>query len=283
MGWKTQGTPNQLKVENQLVTSAKKIAQLMNEYFLNKVQLIRDGMRAVTFSLDKVHDIMLDKNCEMKLNHVSVIKVKKVLQSLSNSRSTGIDELDNFSVKLAAETISEPLHHIVTLSVMQNKFPSGWKYSKVLPLHKKLDPLERKNYRPVAILSPLSKVLEKIIYEQIYSYFSSNQLFHPNLHGYRKNLSTQTALLQMYDKWVRAAAAGQLSGVVLLDLSAAFDLVDPDLLLQKLRAYGFDEDSLQWVHSYLTDRQPAVWIDHALSDFLPCEFRVPQGSNLGPL
>ena len=87
----------------------------------------------------------------------------------------------------------------------------------------------------------------------------------------------------MYDRWVRAAAAGQLSGVVLLDLSAAFDLVDPDLLLQKLRAYGFDEDSLQWVHSYLTDRQQAVWIDHALSDFLPCEVGVPQGSNLGPL
>ena len=74
----------------------------------------------------------------------------------------------------------------------------------------------------------------------------------------------------MYDKWARAAAAGQLSGVVLLDLSAAFDLVDSDLVLQKLRAYGFDEDSLQWVHSYLTDRHQAVWIDHALSDFLPC-------------
>ena len=132
----------------------------------------------------------------------------------------------------------------------------------------------------MAILSPLSKVLEKIIYEQIYSYFSSNQLFHPNLHGYRKNLSTQTALLQMYDKWVRAAAAGQLSGVVLLDLSAAFDLVDPDLLLQKLRAYGFDEDSLQWVHSYLTDRHQAVWIDHALSDFLPVRLGLLKGATL---
>ena len=283
MGWKTQGTPNQLKVDNQLVTSAKKIAQYMNEYFINKVQVIRDGMREVTFSLAKVHDIMLNKTCKMKLNHVSVTKVKKVLKSLSNSRSTGVDELDNFSVKLAAESISEPLHYIVTLSLVQKKFPSGWKYSKVLPLHKKLDPLERKNYRPVAILSPLSKVLEKIVYEQIYSYFSENLIFHPNLHGYRRNLSTQTALLQMYDRWVRAAAASQLSGVVLLDLSAAFDLVDPDLLLQKLKAYGFDEDSLHWVHSYLTDRHQAVWIDHALSDFLPCEVGVPQGSNLGPL
>ena len=283
MGWKSKGTPSQLNIANKLVTSAKLIAQSMNEFFINKVRIIREGMESVPFNFNKVNEIMMNKNCRMKLSHVSLLKVKKILKSLSNSRSTGIDELDNFSVKLASEHIAQPIHHIVTLSIMQNKFPSGWKYSKVLPLHKKLDHLERKNYRPVAILSPLSKVLEKIVYEQIYSYFSSNHLFHPNLHGYRKHRSTQTALLQMYDRWVRAASDGKLSGVVLLDLSAAFDLVDPDLLLQKLKAYGFDDDILLWVESYLSDRYQAVWIDHALSDFLECKVGVPQGSNLGPL
>ena len=179
--------------------------------------------------------------------------------------------------------IAQPVHHIVTLSIIQKRFPKSWKYSKVIPLHKKEDVLERKNYRPVAILSPLSKVLEKIMYEEIYSYFTRNKLFHPNLHGYRKNRSTQTALLQMYNKWVQAASDGQLSGAVLLDLSAAFDLVDPELLLQKLSAYGFDDDILSWVESYLTNRYQAVWIDHALSDFLSCTVGVPQGNNLGPL
>ena len=124
------------------------------------------------------------------------------MKGLSNSRSTGVDELDNFSVKLSADYIAQPLHHIVTLSILQKRFPSSWKYSKVLPLHKKLDQLERKHYRPVAILSPLSKVLEKIVYEEIYGYFNQNGLFHPSLHGYRKNRSTQTALLQLYDRWV---------------------------------------------------------------------------------
>ena len=155
-----------------------------------------------------------------------------------------IDELDNFSVKLAAEVIARPLHHIITLSIMQEKFPSSWKFAKVLPLHKKLSTLEMKNYRPVAILSPLSKVLEKIIYEQLYEYFTANKIFHPNLHGYRKNRSTQTALVQMYDRWVQAAAKGQVSGAVLLDLSAAFDLVSPDILLQKLEIYGLDKSFL---------------------------------------
>ena len=117
----------------------------------------------------------------------------------------------------------------------------------------------------------------------MYQYFTKNHLFHPNLHGYRCNRSTQTALLQMYDRWVRAAHGGHLSGVVLLDLSAAFDLVDSELLLQKLKVYGFEDDVLSWVESYLSGRFQAVWIDHSLSDFLSCKVGVPQGSILGPL
>ena len=98
-----------------------------------------------------------------------------------------------------------------------------------------------------------------------------------------KNRSTQTALLQMYDRWVQAASQGQVSGAVLLDLSAAFDLVSPEILLKKLRVYGLEEGFLSWIESYLTDRQQGVWIDHTMSEFLHCEVGVPQGSNLGPL
>ena len=104
---------------------------------------------------------MRNKNCQMQLNHVSLAKVKKTLKSLSSSKSTGIDELDNYSVKLGADLIAWPIHHIVCLSIIQNKFPDMWKISKVLPLHKKGDKNELKNYQPVSILSPISKVLEK--------------------------------------------------------------------------------------------------------------------------
>ena len=173
------GIPTQLKVGNELVTSAKKIAKHMNEFFLNKVETIRAGIASVRFNMSKVNGIMLDKTCHLELQHVSLVKVTKTLKSLINSRSTGIDELDSYSVKLAAD--------LIALSIKQKRFPKSWKYSKVIPLHKKEDVLERKKYRPVAILSPLSKVLEQIMYEEIYSYFKSNKLFHPNLHGYRKN------------------------------------------------------------------------------------------------
>ena len=92
-----------------------------------------------------------------------------------------------------------------------------------------------------------------------------------------------TALAQMYDRWVCGANNGKVNGVVLLDLSAAFDLVDADILVRKLKVYGLSEDFIDWVSSYLADRKQAVWINHTFSDWLDVNVGVPQGSILGPL
>ena len=283
MGWKSTGTPNQLEVDNTLITKATTIATIMNNFFIDKVLLIRRGMRRVPEKLGECLKIMREKKCSLTVTPVSVETVRKMLQNLKGSKSTGVDELDSYAVKLAAEQIAEPLHHLITLSILQKRFPTSWKFTKLIPLHKKLSSLEPKNYRPVAILSPLSKILEKVISQQIYEYFTVNKIFHPNLHGYRQNRSTMTALIQMYDKWIRAAVEGQVSGVILLDLSAAFDLVDSQILIKKLKIYGLDENLLLWIESYMTDRHQSVWIDHVFSDFVPHSIGVPQGSILGPL
>ena len=87
----------------------------------------------------------------------------------------------------------------------------------------------------------------------------------------------------MYNKWVSAASKGKVSGAVFVDLSAAFDLVSPGLLIEKLRVYGVKEDLLEWIKSYLDERYQSVWIDHVFSEYLPNTVGVPQGSNLGPL
>ena len=283
MGWKSTGSPTQLQIDNKLVTSAHEMAQAMNYFFVGKIENIRATLPPVELNTIKIRENMQNKNCQLHLKDITVSDVKKLLWSLSNSKSTSLDGLNNYSVKLAAHYIAQPMHHVIRLSIIQQKFPRSWKFSKVIPLHKRGDPLDRKNYRPVALLSPLSKVMEKIVYRQIYEYFSINGLFHKSLHGYRKFRSTQTALLQLYDRWVRSASDGKLSGAVLLDLSAAFDLVDSRLLIEKLKLYRVGNPTISWLESYLTNRQQAVWIDNAFSDFLPCEVGVPQGSNLGPL
>ena len=166
---------------------------------------------------------------------------------------------------------------------MQQSFPAVWKCAKVLPLHKKGCEFDQKNYRPVSILSPVSKILERAVYDQLYSYFSRNRIFHPNVMGYRRNRSTQSAILQMYDRWVRGASRGMVSGIVMLDLSAAFDLVSPAILLRKLESYGLQQDFIAWIDNYMSGRRQSVWIDHLMSPWLDVNVGVPQGSILGPL
>ena len=284
MNWSSNsGPPSQLHIKGKLVTKASILASEMNRFFIDKVNLIRTAIQPLQNTFSNCREIMREKKCKMELTYATHKKVLKILKSLKSSKSLSIDELDSYCVKTSAEIIAPSLHHIVTLSLMQRKFPSSWKMSKVIPLHKKGSRLEKQNYRPVAILSPLSKVLEKIAYEQIYRYFTNNKIFDPHLHGFRGNRSTQTALITMYDRWVQAASVGQISGAILLDLSAAFDLVDHRLLIAKLKIYGADDECVQWIESYLTDRAQAVWIDHVFSEYAACTVGVPQGSILGPL
>ena len=146
MNWKSPGTPTQIEINNRLITSAGLIATNMNQFFIDKVRLIRASMGQVVTNMGQCMKIMENKRCVLGLQHVYVEKVRKLLSGLSNSKSLATDELDNFSVKTAAEVIARPLHHIITLSIMQEKFPSSWKFAKVLPLHKKLSTLEMKNY-----------------------------------------------------------------------------------------------------------------------------------------
>ena len=283
MNWKVAGSPSQIQVGNILHTKASAVAGIMNQFFVEKVKNLRKKFAGNKANLEHCEKIMSGRQCSLSMRFVSVKTIKKLLKNLKSSKSVAIDELDSYSLKIAADIITLPVHHLVTLSIMQRKFPTLWKHAKVLPLHKKESILEPKNYRPVSILSPLSKVLERAIYDQIYGYFTNKKIFHPNLMGYRKNRSTMTAALQMYDRWVRGAGAGNMSGIVLLDLSAAFDLVNPAILVEKMKIYGLDNDFLEWMADYLGDRKQAVWIDHVLSDWLDLSVGVPQGSILGPL
>ena len=173
--------------------------------------------------------------------------------------------------------------HIIILSIQQNKFPQNWKYAKIVPLHKKDEKNLPKNYRPVALLPIFSKILEKAVFLQMIEYLEQNGLLHPSHHGFRKSHNTCSALLNMYDYWIDAMEEKKISAVVLLDMSAAFDVVDHALLINKMKIYGFKENMIKWTKSYLTNRYQQVFIDGYLSKPLSVEAGVPQGSILGPL
>ena len=96
--------------------------------------------------------------------------------------------------------------------------------------------------------------MERVVYMQLIEYLETNELIHPSHHGFRANHSTATALLQMQDKWLESFDKGELSAVLALDMSAAFDLVDHGLLLEKLKIYNIEDNTVKWVASYLEKR-----------------------------
>ena len=165
MNWKRSGTPTQILVNNILYRKAKDVAKYMNEYFITKVSNLRNTFNRRNPNHKHCRKFMGKKKCTLDIGFVTEKQVKRSLKNLKSSKCVAVDELDSYSLKIGVDIIAAPVHHLVTLSIMQKKFPTAWKYAKISPLHKQLSILERKNYRPVSILSPLSKVLERAIYD----------------------------------------------------------------------------------------------------------------------
>ena len=284
LNWNSSGSPSQLFHNGKLVTKSQEVASTQNQFFLDKVKTIRENLPPpVSDPLDKLNTLMAGRTCSFTLSAVHPDTVAKIITDLNNSSSFGLDLIDTKVIKLIKLEILPALTHVINLSISSREFPAFWKKAKIIPLHKKDDILNPKNFRPVAILPIFSKVLERVIFNQILQYLSSNNILHPSHHAYRSGHNTTTALIQMYDTWINAYEDKELSGVCLLDMSAAFDIVDHSLLLKKMELYGFGLESLEWIQSYLTDRSQCVSINGSLLKLLPVPTGVPQGSILGPI
>ena len=149
------------------------------------------------------------------------------------------------------------------------------------PRFKKANPFDKVNYRPVSLLSHVSKVYERIIFNQISTYFEP--YFSSFLTGFRKNHNTQHSLLKMLELWKEALDKGKSVGAIFMDLSKAFDTLNHDLLIAKLEAYGFSENSLNYIQSYLRNRLQRTNVNNNFSLWKDIFSGVPQGSILGPL
>ena len=188
-------------------------------------------------------------------------------------------------LKLALPVILPALTHTINLSLTQGVFPSVWKHAKVTPLLKPgKEAIVKSSYRPVSQLMSLSKVLEKIVFNQLSEYLEENKLIHPNHHGGRRGHNTATAMAQMYDQWVEEVKEGKMVGLMMFDQSSVFDMVEVrSILMEKLQLLGLDMTALKWMESFSTDRKQSVCIDGKLSPALDLEQGLAQGSILAPL
>ena len=203
--------------------------------------------------------------------------------NLSNNKSPGLDGFQAKLLKLAAPTICKPLAYICNLSLLTSTFPSEWKQAKVTPIFKNGDKSDVGNYRPISVLSIVSKILERAVHDQLYTYLTSNSILHPSQSGFRSGHSTNTALLDVSDFILENMNEGRATAAIFLDLKKAFDTVNHDILISKLHFYGIKGSALNWFISYLTNRSQIVTINSHFSDPQNINIGVPQGSILGPL
>ena len=224
-----------------------------------------------------------------KFSSVDVDLITKLVWK-SASKSCSLDPIPTELLKLHIDVLAPVLCDLVNTSLTNAEVSEGFKEAKLRPLLKKsgLD-TTFKNYRPVSNLSFISKLIEKVVCEQLTRYTQSTGKTEPLQSAYKVDHSTEMALLRVKSDIIKNMDQDKVTCLILLDLSAAFDTVDHELLLNHLNyRYGVTGQALEWIHSYLTGRTQSVVIGDPLSGGAESEKAqlsqgVPQGSVLGPI
>jgi hypothetical protein len=221
------------------------------------------------------------------LQTVSELTVLKTIRGLK-SNAQGDDGLSLDMLLLTLPQSLGAITAIINSSITLGVFPQRWKVAVVKPLPKCESPTSISDLRPISLLPCLSKVLERIVCGQMTKYLEANSILPSLQSGFRKGHGTATALCDVVDNLLAAQDRGQVSALLLLDFSRAFDSINTALLLSKLAYYGFDMNAISWFHSYLGDRGQYVELvapdgSRSHSVQMPVKRGVPQGSILGPI
>ena len=256
------------------------------DYFISKVTKIGNDLDSMSANVSS--SALQTNACDNIFSAFRQVSEEEVRKTILKSKPTTCP-LDPIPTPLLLEFLDELLPtitHIMNLSLASGDFPSTFKTAVVRPLLKKsnLDRNNLKNYRPVSNLSFLSKILEKIVLAQIFEHINSNSLLPQNQSAYRPHHSTESALLKVCNDILLALDKGKVTTLTLLDLSAAFDTVDHDILFKTLSThFGISGSALSWFKSYLSNRSQTVVIENQKSKLQNLQFGVPQGSVLGPI
>ena len=265
-------------------SSIKELAEQFSQYFISKIETIRLKLDATVNSSTFNH---LEMSTSSKFSTFHCVSEDELGNIIAKSplKTCPLDPIPTSLLKQCMEKLLTIITVIINLSLQHGIIPESLKTAIVTPILKKtsLDTNQLKNYRPVSNLPFLSKVLEKVVAVQLNKYLSSNGLLEPCQSAYRQYHSTETALVKVNNDICMALDSGKCVLLALLDLSAAFDTIDHDILISRLSKLGITDIPLNWFSSYLKDRYQSVSIQGTLSKSQPLQFGVPQGSVLGPL
>jgi len=260
-------------------------ADEFNSFFTN---ITNDIVKQLPVSTSTANQFM--QNCSktnvrnsMFFSPVSASDVFLEIGQLNTSKSADIYGLNVMLVKENVPVLLEPLTYLINRILATGVFPNNLKQAKVVPVFKKGDINNPSDYRPIAILPILSKIIEKVISKQMISFLNNNNILSNQQFGFRKNRNTEKAIMSLVNIIMENMERKVDTVSFFIDLSKAFDSVSHDILLSKLESYGFRGVSLDLLTTYLVGRQQTVDFGNLTSSKLPVTRGVPQGSVLGPL
>ncbi len=277
--------PGAMTTENGEIKDDNEKAAFMNNFFVSKVNNIVSQLPKPYHSGEK-------EDCGKKpktgprfsFSHVTAFEVAKIIKDLRNTPATGYDGIPVQVLKQGAPILAAPLAYLVQTSLKTGIFPDSLKEAIVTPIFKgkNKNPKDPTSYRPVAILSAISKVLEKSVHSQLYSFLEKN-LLPESQWGFRRGRSTTMAIAKAHAEWLGAREGDKVVGIATFDFSSAFDTVNKTDILRKLERAGVSSVVLRWIGSYLTGRTQCTRWKEQISPLIEVCHGVPQGSILGPL
>ena len=211
---------------------------------------------------------------------VNVDTVCKHLCNINTKKATGYDMIPPKLVKIGSKVLCYPIHNLINMCIMASTFPSRLKNAEVTPIYKKGDNMLKSNYRPVSVLTCISKIFERVLLDQMNNHMEP--MFSPEMSGFRKGHNCEHVLMKFTSDVYQSLDNGESTGAVLTDLSKAFDSLPHSLLVAKLHAYGFDISSCKLVGDYLSNRLQRVKLGSTRSEWLEVQKGAPQGSLMGP-
>ena len=262
-------------VSQQTVSSGVEKATLLNNYFVKQTMLdIPSNCKPDTASLP------VNPNSFTFLE-TTPTEVYKILSTLKTNKAAGLDNIPAALLKFCAPGISKSLTCLFNRSFELSEFPTAWKEAMVIPIFKKGSHTDPGNYRPIALLPIISKVLERIVHDKLSSFLQT--WLHDSQSGFKKGDGTVPQLLRLCQEWSRHVDNSAYVGILFFDLRKAFDRVWHDGLLSKLEAAGICGSAFAWMKSFLTSRRQITTVEGCTSAPAEIGAGVPQGAILSPL
>ena len=235
-----------LKIGGIQTYNATKISNSFAKYFSEVGKKFADKIPAPLKSITDYLRMMGNHTKSIFLLPTEENEIRKIAFELPTKSSSGYDNVSNVLLKEIMEDIVEPLSFIFNHSMQSGEFPDSMKLAEVIPLYKSKEHYLECNYRPISLLTTISKILEKIIYKRVYDFLVENCQLYENQFGFHSNHSCEHAIGQTVGTLLKNMENKKNSVCVLLDLSKAFDTIEHSIMLQKLELYGIRGTALTW-------------------------------------